>query len=245
MRSGRMMVGVAGLVLLVGGMVWAVTGLRAFGGPITKYGRTVAHRSVPQRAATNSVVVTAFDYRGFDTLGEEYILFVSVVGVVVLLRAVRGEREPRAMPSEPGRGSEATRRLGSALLGAIAVLGAYVVVHGQLTPGGGFQGGVVIAAALAAMFVGGESLVLVRMRRGSGWAEMADAAGAAGFAMIGFAGLLITGIFFENFIDKGQSGLLTGGYIPLANISVGIEVAGALLVVLAELFDWRLLSPQR
>ena len=125
------------------------------------------------------------------------------------------------------------------------MLGAYVIVHGQLTPGGGFQGGVVIAAALAAMFVGGESLILVRIRRGAGWAEMADATGAAGFAMIGFAGLLITGTFFQNFIDKGHSGLLTGGYIPLANISVGIEVAGALLVVLAELFDWRLLSPQR
>ena len=108
MRSGRMAVGLVGLVLLVGGMAWAATGLRPFGGPISRYGRTVARRSVPQRAATNSVVVTAFDYRGFDTLGEEYILFVSVVGVVVLLRAVRGEREPRAIPTRPA--AEATRR---------------------------------------------------------------------------------------------------------------------------------------
>jgi len=57
--------------------------------------------------------------------------------------------------------------------------------------------------------------------------------------MIGFGGLIATGTFFENFIAKGTSGLLTGGFIPLANIAVGLEVAGGLLVVISELFDQR------
>jgi multicomponent Na+:H+ antiporter subunit B len=69
-----------------------------------------------------------------------------------------------------------------------------------------------------------------------------EAAGAAGFTMIGFGGLIALGSFFANFIDTGTAGsLLSGGMIPLANIAVGLEVAGAMLMVLSELLDQRLL----
>ena len=60
--------------------------------------------------------------------------------------------------------------------------------------------------------------------------------------VVGFGGLIAAGTFFQNFIDTGTSGLFTGGIIPLANITVGLEVAGALLMVAAELLDQRLLS---
>jgi multicomponent Na+:H+ antiporter subunit B len=102
----------------------------------------------------------------------------------------------------------------------------------------------VLTAAIAFIFVGGEYVVLIAVRRSARWMDMADALGAAGFALIGFGGLIAAGVFFQNFIDKGESGLLTGGVIPLANISVGIEVAGALLMVIAELLDQRLLSTE-
>jgi multicomponent Na+:H+ antiporter subunit B len=242
-RPGRTVVGALGLILIAAGLAWAVTGLHAFGGAESEYGRTVAHAAVPQRAATNSVVVIAFDYRGFDTLGEEFILFISVVGVTVLLRGLRSQQKRAERTESPGpRGSEATRYLGATLVGGLTVLGAYIVTHGHLTPGGGFQGGVILMAAVAAMFVGGHYVVLVGLRRSATLMEMSDAVGAAGFAIIGFGGLVGVGTFFANFIPKGKSGLLTGGMIPLANIAVGLEVAGALLMVLAELLDERLLS---
>jgi multicomponent Na+:H+ antiporter subunit B len=243
MRRGRTVVGALGLILIAAGLAWAVTGLHDFGAAESQYGRTVAYATVPERAATNSVVVIAFDYRGFDTLGEEFILFISVVGVTVLLRGLRGTQKRAERAESPGpRGSEATRWLGAALVGGLTVLGAYIVTHGHLTPGGGFQGGVILMAALAATFVGGHYVVLVSLRRSSTSMEIADAIGAAGFAIIGFGGLIAVGTFFANFIPKGESGLLTGGMIPLANVAVGIEVAGALLMVLAELLDERLLS---
>ena len=60
--------------------------------------------------------------------------------------------------------------------------------------------------------------------------------GRLAFVLIGLGGLIATGVFFENFLPKGTpASLLSGGMIPLANISVGIEVAGALLMVLSEL----------
>jgi multicomponent Na+:H+ antiporter subunit B len=246
MTRGRRAVAIAGLALLVGGLVWGTTGLYAFGHYHALYGKLVARDAVPDRSATNSVVVTAFDYRAFDTLGEEFILFISVVGVLVLLRRVRGEggRDEDEVAEEDRRASESTRRIGLALVGPLVVLTVYIVVHGQLTPGGGFQGGVILMGAVVLVAVGGESMVLLRLRRGSKWVEMADSAGAAGFAMIGFGGLSAAGVFFQNFLPKGTSGLLTGGVIPLANIAVGLEVAGALLMVIAELFDLRLRGRQ-
>lgn len=248
MNRMRLIAGGVGLLLLVGGLAWSLTGVPGFGHYHHRYGAYVARHSVPDRSATNSVVVTAFDYRAFDTLGEEFILFISVIAVVVLLRRLRDEREDgpdeqeERVESEHRLSSTSLRWLGMALVGPVTVLCGYVVTHGQLTPGGGFQGGVILMAALAFVFVGGEYVVLVKLRSSSAGIEIAEATGAAGFALLGFGGLIAVGAFFENFIPKGQSGLLTGGFIPLANIAVGVEVAGALLMVLAELLDQRLLS---
>jgi multicomponent Na+:H+ antiporter subunit B len=242
-------VGGIGLVLLIGALVWAVTGLHAFGKGISRYGSYTAHHAVPQREATNSVVVVAFDYRGFDTLGEEFILFISVVGVVALLRRTRDEQEEQPeqeLGPEQRRSSDATRWLGAALVGPMTILGAYVITHGQLTPGGGFPGGVILMAAIALIFLGGEWLVLVRVRRSSTWIELVESSGAAGFAIIGFGGLIGLGAFFTNFLPYGSAGsLLSGGTIPLANIAVGLEVAGATLMVVSELLDQRMLRSSK
>lgn len=205
----------------------------------------MARDAVPDRAATNSVVVTAFGYRAFDTLGEEFLLFASVAGVTVLLRRMReenGEGEPELGLEQERKGSEAERWLGSVLAAPLTLLSVYIIVHGQLTPGGGFQGGVILMSALAFALLGGEYSLLKWWRGCASWIEVAEAAGAAGFAMLGFGGLIATGAFFANFIPKGQSGLLTGGFIPIANIAVGLEVASAFLMVISELLYQRLLA---
>ena len=242
MNRGRKIVAAVGLVLVLGGFAWAVTGLPAFGHYHHAYGRIVAQKSVPERAATNSVVVTAFDYRAFDTLGEEFILFIAVVGVLVLLRTLREESEEREDPQLEGSGSTSTRWLGPALVAPLALLGGYIVTHGQQTPGGGFQGGVIVFAAVAYAFLGGRYRIATRLAQLKDPIEAVEALGAAGFVMIGLGGLIGVGTFFANFIPVGQSGLLTGGMIPLANISVGAEVAGALVMVLAGLLHQRVLT---
>lgn len=242
----RLIVAATGLALTVGGFCWAASGLPAFGKARHRYGAIVARRSLPERSATNSVAVTTFDYRAIDTLGEEFILFSAVIGVIVLLRRIREEsaRPERGTPRSNWIGSDSSRALGTALIGPLLMLGAYVITHGQLTPGGGFQGGVVLFTAIVFLFLAGQYALLIRLRRESAWLELAESAGALGFAIIGFGGLVAGAAFFYNFLPKGTSGLLTGGTIPLANIAVGIEVAGALLLVVCELFEARLL-PQR
>jgi multicomponent Na+:H+ antiporter subunit B len=243
----RYVVGGLGVVLVVAALAVAATDLPAFGHYSHAYGRVVARSAQADRSATNAVVVTTFDYRGFDTLGEEFILFISVVGVVVLLRRMRregdgepAEADPAELEVEDAVSSTAERWLGAAAVGPVAVLAVYIIVHGALTPGGGFQGGVILMAAALALALGGQSAVLLRLRRSSTPLEMAEAAGASAFVMIGFGGLIASGVFFSNFIDKGTHGLLSGGVLPLDNIAVGLEVAGALLIVISELFDQRL-----
>jgi multicomponent Na+:H+ antiporter subunit B len=238
----RRLVGGLGLILVAAMLAWAGTGLPAFGHYHHRYGAYVSRESVPQRGATNSVNVVTFDYRGFDTLGEEFILFIAVIGVVVLLRRLRDERDQDAELSDASQpeSSESLRWLGVAAAPPVFVLGAYVVTHGTLSPGGGFQGGVILMAALIVVFLGGEYTLLVRLRGRSTPIEMAEAAGAAGLAVLGFGGLIAAGSFMANFLDKGSKGsLLSGGFLPLANLAVGIEVAGALLMVLSELLDER------
>jgi multicomponent Na+:H+ antiporter subunit B len=227
---------VLGVVLIAG-----FSGLPDFGHYHGVYGTALNYLGVPQRHATDIVTAINFDYRAFDTLGEEFILFAAVLGVAIVLRALRGER--RRAPDEAGDehhlpgSSAALRALGLALVGPTIVLGAYIVIHGQLTPGGGFQGGVLLSAAAFVVFLAGEYVAL-KVVAPHALVEFGEAAGAGAYALIGFGGLIFSGAFFANFLGLGDPGkLLSAGTIPLASGGVGLEVAGAFLLLWTEFLD--------
>ena len=243
--SRRLRLGVlaVGLLVLVGMLAWAVSDLPAFGDFHGRLGRQLAHDAMRDRGATNSVVVTTFDYRGVDTLIEEFILFTSVVGVTVLLRIQRGEEQEPDQEPEEAQASEAMRWAIVGLVGPVALLALYVVTHGALTPGGGFQGGVVLMTSVLLVFLSGQ--YVLSQLRGHTSLEVVHGAGAVAFAMIALGGLVAGAAYFHNFISPHGSGLLAGGTIQLSNLSVGLEVMGATLLVLTELLDQRFLRPPR
>jgi multicomponent Na+:H+ antiporter subunit B len=229
------LVAAAGLAAL---LVWGLAGLPDFGHYRGPYGDVLNRLSVPQRSTTDVVTAVNFDYRGFDTLGEEFILFASVVGVASLLRRLRGEREDDPDDDAAGRKvpdtSLAIRAVGLGLVAPTVLIGLYIVGHGQLTPGGGFQGGVILATALLLTYLAGDYLTLRRVGP-IGLLEGAEGAGAAGFALIAAAGLIFAGAFFENWLPKGTPGqLLSAGTIPLDNVAVGLAVAGGFNFMLLE-----------
>src|SRR6201997_1024271 len=143
-----------GVVLVIG-----LAGLPAFGDYKGVYGNVINGIGVTERHATDLVTALNFDIRGFDTLGEEFILFGSVLGVVLILRQMRGEHDrPRQDEADEHTfegASEALRAMSLAIIPAILAIGIYIVVHGQLTPGGGFQGGVILAAGPLVVFLAG------------------------------------------------------------------------------------------
>jgi multicomponent Na+:H+ antiporter subunit B len=233
--------GAAGFAAL---LAWGLSGLSSFGDFDGAYGQLLAHLTVPKRHATSAVSVSTFDFRGLDTLGEEFILFTAAVGVLVLLRVQRAGETVAAEPirqHHPTAESRTLRSVASALAAPVLVLGVYVVIHGHLTPGGGFQGGVILMTAFLLVYLAGAHLHLGGMRPLSEM-EAAEGIGAAGFALIGLGGVVLAGSFLENFIGFGTVGnLVSGGDVPLLNISVGLEVMGAVLVIVGELLDQRFL----
>ncbi|MBV9453849.1 MAG: hypothetical protein JOZ19_06995 [Rubrobacter sp.] len=228
--------------------VWGLSGLPSFGDYRGPYGIVLGQIVMSERHTTEAVGATTFDYRGFDTMGEEYILFAAVMGLVILLRELRGERteeeEEEEYPVHRRRreASDALRVLGLALVGPLVVLGIYIVVHGHITPGGGFQGGVILAAALILVSLAGRYPAMRRVRP-IPLVELADAGGAAGFVLVGLGGLIAGSEFLYNFLPLGEPGtLLSSGMIPLLNISVGLEVAGAFVLLISEFLDQQFIS---
>jgi multicomponent Na+:H+ antiporter subunit B len=229
-------IAVFGTVLVAG-----FAGLPDFGNYHGVYGTILSRVAVPQRHATDVVTAVNFDYRAFDTLGEEFILFAAVLGVAVVLREMRGEHERAAdQPADDHHFPGASAALGAfalMLVGLTLVIGLYIVAHGQITPGGGFQGGVVLAAALLGVFLAGEYVAL-RVLAPHAAVETTEAFGAAGYGLVGLGGLVFASVFFKNFLPLGTPAqLLSAGTIPISNVAVGLEVAGAFLILWTEFFD--------
>ncbi|MFF8375693.1 MnhB domain-containing protein [Streptomyces sp. NPDC015661] len=196
-----------------------------------------AERAVPAalaRQTANTVASVNFDQRGFDTLGEEFVLFTAALGAALLLRRTRDEQ---VTPPRPGRVLPTVRLAGTVLLPVALVSGVYVVSHGQLTPGGGFQGGVILATGLHLAYLAADYRVLRRVRPRA-VLEVAEAVAAGAFALLGLIGLLRAGAYLENVLPLGTLGELTsGGLVPLLNAAVGLEVGAALVIVLAGFID--------
>jgi multicomponent Na+:H+ antiporter subunit B len=238
----RVVLGLGSLAGLGVLLVWAVAGLPDFGHPRGPYADVAPRIMLDERHVTNTVTGVTFDLRGFDTLGEELILFVAALGAAVLLRAQRTERAvEEAAEAEERRGPgtpDALRALGAVLVGPVLLLGIYVVVHGALTPGGGFQGGVILAGALLLVYVAGQVVAIERVRPVS-LVEVSDAAGAAAYMLAG----LVWGVAaMDNVLPVGTAGsLLSGGFVPVLSVAVGVEVTAAVTLILSEFVDQMLL----
>lgn len=190
-------------------------------------------------STANVVSAVNFDQRGLDTLIEESILLASVLGAAALLRPAAGEEE-RQVP-DVGRIMDSTRLLGYVLLPVTAIVGIDLIVHGHLTPGGGFQGGVVLGTAVHLLYLAG-SFRAVEGIRPLGIYRLLEAVGAAGYACLGIAGSLASGAFLTNFISHGKFGsLFSAGTVPILNGLVGVEVLAGTVVLLASFLDQEIL----
>ena len=236
--STRLRMFAVALAGLLGLLLWAFVGLPDFGDYQGPYGDILNRVAVPERSTTDVVTAVNFDYRGFDTLGEEFILFAAVIAVASILRTLRGERSRRPDDDAAGRDVPATSLLvrvtGLGLVAPVILVGIYIVAHGHQTPGGGFQGGVILATALLLTYLAGDYATMRAV--GPTWLiELAEGMGAAGFALIGVSGLVAGGAFFENWLGKGTPGELpSSGTIPLSNAAVGLAVTGGFVFMLSE-----------
>jgi multicomponent Na+:H+ antiporter subunit B len=126
------------------------------------------------------------------------------------------------------------------IAGMILMYGIYVIVHGHLTPGGGFAGGVVMAGSLIVIILayGGDFLKLVKEETGT---TIIESLATILVIMTASAGFIFgTGIFFNNFLPKGIVGhLVSAGVLPLYNIFVGTEVAASIFIIFLSLIIFK------
>jgi multicomponent Na+:H+ antiporter subunit B len=217
---------VLGIVLLVG-----FGGIPDFGHYRGPYGDVLNHAAIPERHVTNVVAATVFDYRGVDTFGEEFILFIAVMGVVLLLRE-QTERPTDDSPDEVGAPS--LRLFGVLLVGPALTIGFWLVAFGYITPGGGFQGGVVLAAAALLLYVS-RSYDAWQRATPESFVDPVEGVGAGGFVVIGLAGLVSASTFLTNVLGPGVLGKLdSGGSIGLLNVATALEVVAANVLLFRE-----------
>jgi multicomponent Na+:H+ antiporter subunit B len=247
--AARRWVFLAGAAGLAAFYVWGLTGLPGFGRYPGPYGDIINRIAVAQTKATGVVSAINFEYRGFDTLGEEFILFAAAIGVATVLRHLRGERERPARDEAIDRNvpatSDAVRTVSLALVGPTLLMGWFLTSHAQTSPSGGFQGGAMLATSFVLIYLAGEFLVFRRISP-IDVTDAAGAVGAGGFAIVGVSAVAMGLPYLSNFLPLGSipGAVSSSGTIALISFFVGIEVAAAFILIVSELLDQTLLFRQ-
>lgn len=168
--------------------------------------------------SANMVTSVVVDYRSFDTLGEVTVLFVSSLGVAFILGGLSTRIKFKHTQSF-------ILKVGTDLLfGMIILLGAYMFIHGHLTPGGGFPGGALIGAAFLLKYIGDDSY----RAKISAFKALEGTMGSI-YVLIGIIGILAGNYFLENILDLGTLGnLVSGGLIPIIYVLIGLKVGSEL-----------------
>ena len=139
--------------------------------------------------------------------------------------------------------SKIVKTITAIALPLILIYGLYVIAHGHLTPGGGFQGGAIVASGLAMIVVAFGSVWTMKKVKEK-QLSILESLGALGFISLAFLGLLFSAnVFFDNFligqnslpifneIGQGLSNINTAGVIPFMNFAVGLKVIAGLFAI--------------
>jgi len=220
---------IAGLAFLL----FVIAGELDFGNAPMQVGQGINQAAPGQVGAANIVTSVVLAYRALDTLGELAILFAAATAGGMVL----GRARPDA-PRDPEAGF-ILRTAADLLFPLLLLVGLFVIVHGHLTPGGGFQGGVILAAAF---FV--PLLARPGTRFGhTGFAVVEGLAGAA-FIVTGLLGLFHGGHFLQPLLGTGALGsLLSAGTLPLLYMAVGLKVGAELAGLIARLAEYEAVEP--
>lgn len=191
-----------------------------------------AEQTAGEVGAANIVTAIIVTYRGLDTLGEVTVLFLTAAIIALVLKRDRqaGFEEQHGWPP-----SGELLHTGSRLLvPLVLLLGTYVFVKGHLSPGGGFQGGAIVASAVLLM------LLTDPLRRFSHRliALIESGAGLA-YVAIGIIGLVVGGGFLDNLIlPLGTFGeLFSAGAIPVIYSLIGLKVGAEFSSMMVNLSE--------
>jgi multicomponent Na+:H+ antiporter subunit B len=218
----------AGLGVVFGGLL----GVYEPDAALNLTARYYAEHTAQDIGAANIVTAIIVTYRGLDTLGEVTVLFLTaaIVGLVLERGRRRAAAPERDLPPSGELLNSGTRLLAPLIL----LLGVYVFVNGHLTPGGGFQGGAILASAMLL------ALLTAPLERFS-HRLIAAVEATAGLVFVGLAvlGMALAGGFLDNrILPTGTLGqLFSAGAIPIIYSVIGLKVGAEFSSMLVNLFE--------
>jgi len=225
---------VSGIVVIATGalLLSAIGDFPAWGDPNSPANANVAsyylEHSLSDTGVPNVVTSVLADYRGFDTMFETCVVFVVVVALLAILRRPRLKQIVQ-IPEQ----SLIIRNAARFMVPVMQLFGLYVVAHGHHSPGGGFQGGVILGASLILLSMAYD-LPSALHRLKEKWIVIMSASGVLIYAGIGFGCLLLGG----NFLDYSVLHRLlpaTDSVMARSHGMLGVEI-GVALTVMAAMF---------
>jgi multicomponent Na+:H+ antiporter subunit B len=206
------------LMLVLGTIFWQLLSAYQPDTELNLTGRYYADHTADDLGVANVVTAIIVTYRGLDTLGEVTVLFLSAAIVGLVLASGRQGEKQRQQLTPVGELLTMGMRL---LVPLFMLLGVYIFVNGHLTPGGGFQGGAVIASGVLLT-------LLVDPVKHFSHRLIAIIESLSGFfyVSLGAMGLLLAGGFLDNrILPLGELGhLFSAGAIPLIYSLIGLKV---------------------
>ncbi|WP_267463723.1 Na(+)/H(+) antiporter subunit B [Shewanella sp. TC10] len=233
------------VVFVTGGMlIYGTMDMPYFGAVDAPVHQHVAPRYIEQSmeevGIPNIVTSVLGSYRAFDTLGEVAVIFTAGIGVMSLLSLPRRRKKPQSDDATEEQMHErhmVVRIVSKALIPFILLFALYVQFHGDFGPGGGFQAGVIFAAAiiLYTMLFGLDTAQKVF---NPSVIQLLAAVGLLLYASVGVVSMLNG----ANFLDYNvlADDALTGQHIGILviELGVGITVASVMLSIFFN-FDAR------
>lgn len=209
----------------LGFMLLAIASGLDFGAPPMLVGGAIQSAAPQETGATNIVTSVVLGYRGIDTLGELSILFAAAAAVGLVL----GRRHTTA--GTLTEGGFVLKHGGAMLFPLLMTIGFYIIFHGHLTPGGGFQGGVILAAAFFLPL-----LARPGARLHHGMLSVIEGFAGSSFILIGLAALSEGEAFLQPMLVQDTLGqLVSAGTLPLLYLAVGLKVGAELAGLLSHL----------
>lgn len=177
-----------------------------------------------ETGSLNLVTAILYDYRAFDSLGESTVVFATVSAIVLLLSF-------KTLPVSSHGLSFIVKRTFGFLTPFVFLFGLYVIIHGHLSPGGGFQGGVILGSiSIIFSIVYGSAFDYKKYSPKS--KTLLETGGALLFVLIGSFGLA-SGFFLRNIdiLTGDQGTLLSAGSIPFINMGIGLKIGAGLAII--------------
>ncbi len=178
-----------------------------------------------QTGSLNLVTAIYLDYRLLDTLFEAGILLIAVTGVSWIAQHDNVEHNPLFM-LDRFKIPELFVSLARIIYPIVLLFGIYVVFNGHLAPGGGFQGGAILATALLILYYIDlkKKTNLQRIFTIEKWLYLL----LVGISMISF---FTRGVWFTNFIPLEGDLLLKSIFLITLNLIIGAKVALGLTAI--------------